>query len=509
MGRNVVLSRADEPYPQIVNDGVTIAREIDLANPEINVGVRLIQEVAKKSDRRAGDGTTTSIIMTQAIVNQGLKYVKSGMNPVSLRKGIMGATNMLVERIPLVARKVTGVEDLEKVATVSTGGDKEMAKIIASVFGRVDLDAKLGGATLLEDGNTSEDELEVSSGMRLDRSGFESAYYVTDMERMVCELRKPRVLVTNYPLLHNYQMIPIMEEIAKTGEPLLVVAEETKDDALALLVVNKLRGTVEVCSVRAPFAGARRKQFLQDIALATGATFIDSDLGMMLQTMTMDMLGVAESAVTTREHTTLRTSEIFDDIIAEHVKNLKKELDGCDNVYDEQKLQYRVAALSGGVAVIKVGAATETELKDKKLRYEDALNSVRTAIEMGVLPGGGSALVYMGQSMREEILAAFPDKEERAGAEIVLKAIEEPVQQIARNAGMYPGRVLEQIKMKNEWGFGMNAATGKYENLLETGVLDSASVVLNALTNSASIAGLVLTTQVVITERAEGAINQM
>lgn len=504
-----MLSRADEPYPQIVNDGVTIAREIDLANEEVNVGVRLIQEVAKKSDRRAGDGTTTSIIITQAIVNQGLKYVKSGMNPVSLRKGITGATEMLVQRIPTMARKVKGVEDLENIATVSTGGDRDMAKIIASVFSRVDLDAKLGGATLLEDGNTTEDELEVSSGMRLDRSGYDTAYFVTDTERMVCELRKPRVLVTNYPLLHSYQLVPILEEVAKTGDSLLIVSEETKDEALSLLVVNKLRGLVNVCSVRAPFAGARRKQFLQDIALATGATFIDSDLGMMLQTATMEMLGVAETATTTREHTTLRTSEMFEDIIAEHVGNLKRELDACDNVYDEQKLQYRAAALSGGVAVIKVGAATETEQKDKKLRYEDALNSVRTAIEMGVLPGGGSALVYLGMEMRDEILATFPDKEERAGAEIVLKAIEEPVQQIARNAGMYPGRVLEQIKEKREWGFGMNAATGKYENLLETGVLDSASVVLNALSNSASIASLVLTTQVVVTEKTERAINQM
>ncbi len=389
MGRNVVLSRESEPYPQIVNDGVTIAKEIDLADPEINVGVRLIQEVARKSDRRAGDGTTTSIIMTQAIVNQGLTFVKSGMNPVSLRKGIQGATEMLTAKIPTLARKVEGVEDLINIATVSTGGNREMAKIIATVFERVDLDAKLGGATLLEDGNTVDDVLEVSSGMRLDRSGFDSAYFVTDMERVVCEMKKPRVLVTNYPLLHSYQLVPILEEIAKTREPLLIVAEETKDDALSLLVVNKLRGNVDVCSVRAPFAGARRKQFLQDIALATGATFIDSDLGQMLQTLTLDMLGVAETATTTREHTTLRTSEIFDDIIAEHTKNLKKELDGCDNVYDEQKLQYRISALSGGVASIKVGAATETELKDKKLRYEDALNSVRTAIEMGVLPGGG------------------------------------------------------------------------------------------------------------------------
>jgi chaperonin GroEL len=414
---------------------------------------------------------------------------------------------MVTDRIPTMARQVEGVEDLLDVATIATGGNKDMAKIIATVFERAKMDAKLGGATLLEDGNTVDDELEVSAGMRLDRSGFDSAYFMTDVERQVCELKKPRVLVTNYPLLHAYQLVPILEEVAKKGEPLLIVAEECKDEALNLLVVNRLRGTVEVCSVRAPFAGQRRKDFLQDIALATGATFIDSDLGMMLQTLTMDDLGYAETATTNKEHTTLRTSEAFTDVLEEHVRILKKELEACDNVYDEQKLQYRVAALSGGVASIKVGAATETELRDKKLRYEDALNSVRSAIEMGVLPGGGVALVYLAQNMREEILAAFTDKEERAGAEIVLRAMVQPIKQIAINGGLSGGHVLEMVKRKNQWGWGLNAAKNKYEDLLEAGVVDSASVVLNAMTNSASIASLVLTTECVITEIQDGTVG--
>jgi len=495
-GRNVVLERK-YGVPEIVNDGVTIARDIELADPEQNVGVKLVQEVATKSDMKAGDGTTTSTVMTQAIVNQGMRQVTAGANPVALRRGIMYCSKILCETIKQMAKPVESNKDLFDIATVATGGNEEMGAVIAKAYELVGD----SGSTVVEESQTVQDEVEFTEGLSIDR-GYVSPYFVKDQERQLVELRKPRVLVTEGKISAVHEILPLLEHIAKSKEPLFIVAEDVSGEALSALVVNKMRGVLDVVAIKAPGFGDRRKQLLQDIAVATGATFVAEEVGVTLESVTPEMLGVAEKVVVGKDTTTIVTSSGYAEAIKERISAIKREMDLMDSKFDKEKAQQRVAALGGGIARIKVGAATETELKDKKLRYEDALNSVKSAIEMGVVPGGGSTLLYM-LKKRDEILAGMDDDDEKAGADIVFRSLSAPVMQIAQNAGIDGGIVVERIFENQEWGWGYNAATGKYENLLNTGVVDSAKVVINALENSASIASMVLTTECLITEIPE------
>jgi len=495
-GRNVVLERK-YGVPEIVNDGVTIARDIELADPEQNVGVKLVQEVATKSDMKAGDGTTTSTVMTQAIVNQGMRQVTAGANPVALRRGIMYCSKILCETIKQMAKPVESNKDLFDIATVASGGNEEMGAVIAKAYELVGD----SGSTVVEESQTVQDEVEFTEGLSIDR-GYVSPYFVKDQERQLVELRKPRVLVAEGKISAVHEILPLLEHIAKSKEPLFIVAEDVAGEALSALVVNKMRGVLDVVAIKAPGFGDRRKQLLQDIAVATGATFVAEEVGVTLESVTPEMLGVAEKVVVGRDTTTIVTSSGYAEAIKERISAIKREMDLMDSKFDKEKAQQRVAALGGGIARIKVGAATETELKDKKLRYEDALNSVKAAIEMGVVPGGGSTLLYM-LKKRDEILAGMDDDDEKAGADIVFRSLSAPVMQIAQNAGVDGGIVVERIFENQEWGWGYNAATGKYENLLNTGVVDSAKVVINALENSASIASMVLTTECLITEIPE------
>lgn len=495
-GRNVVLERK-YGVPEIVNDGVTIARDIELADPEQNVGVKLVQEVATKSDMKAGDGTTTSTVMTQAIVNQGMRQVTAGANPVALRRGIMYCSKILCETIKQMAKPVESNKDLFDIATVASGGNEEMGAVIAKAYELVGD----SGSTVVEESQTVQDEVEFTEGLSIDR-GYVSPYFVKDQERQLVELRKPRVLVAEGKISAVHEILPLLEHIAKSKEPLFIVAEDVAGEALSALVVNKMRGVLDVVAIKAPGFGDRRKQLLQDIAVATGATFVAEEVGVTLESVTPEMLGVAEKVVVGKDTTTIVTSSGYAEAIKERISAIKREMDLMDSKFDKEKAQQRVAALGGGIARIKVGAATETELKDKKLRYEDALNSVKAAIEMGVVPGGGSTLLYM-LKKRDEILAGMDDDDEKAGADIVFRSLSAPVMQIAQNAGVDGGIVVERIFENQEWGWGYNAATGKYENLLNTGVVDSAKVVINALENSASIASMVLTTECLITEIPE------
>ncbi len=495
-GRNVVLERK-YGVPEIVNDGVTIARDIELADPEQNVGVKLVQEVATKSDMKAGDGTTTSTVMTQAIVNQGMRQVTAGANPVALRRGIQICAKILCDTIKTMAKPVESNKDLFDIATVATGGNQEMGKVIAKAFELVGD----SGSTVVEESQTVQDEVEFTEGLSIDR-GYISPYFVKDQERQIVELRKPRVLVTEGKISAVHEILPLLEHIAKSKEPLFIVAEDIAGEALSALVVNKMRGVLDVVAIKAPGFGDRRKQLLQDIAVATGATFVAEEVGVTLESVTPEMLGVAEKVVVGKDTTTIVTNANFAEAIKERIQAIRREMDLMDSKFDKEKAQQRVAALGGGIARIKVGAATETELKDKKLRYEDALNSVKSAIEMGVVPGGGSTLLYMIKK-RDEILAGMEDDDEKAGADIVFRSLSAPVMQIAANAGIDGGIVVERIFECDDWGWGYNAATNVYENLLKTGVVDSAKVVINALENSASIASMVLTTECLITEIPE------
>jgi chaperonin GroEL len=495
-GRNVVLERK-YGVPEIVNDGVTIARDIELADPEQNVGVKLVQEVASKSDMKAGDGTTTSTVMTQAIVNQGMRQVTAGANPVALRRGIQKTANFLTDKIKELSKPVENNNDIFNIATVATSGNTEMGNIIAKAFELVGET----GSTVVEESQTVNDEVDFTEGLSIDR-GFVSPYFVKDQERQLAEVKRPRVLVTEGKISAVHEILPLLEAVAKSKEPLFIVAEDIAGEALSALVVNKMRGILDVVAIKAPGFGDRRKQLLQDIAIATGATFVAEEVGVTLQSVTPDMLGIAEKIVSSKDQTTIVTDANFAEGIKERIASIKREMEMMDSKFDKEKAMARIAALGGGIARIKVGAATETELKDKKLRYEDALNSVKSAIEMGVVPGGGSTLLYM-LKFRQECMDSLDTDDERAGADIVFRSLSAPMIQIAENAGIDGGIVVERILENQEWGYGYNAAVDEYQNLIETGVIDSAKVVVNSIENSASIAALILTTECLITEVPE------
>ncbi|KAJ1457094.1 chaperonin [Pelagophyceae sp. CCMP2097] len=492
-GRNVVLER-EYGAPEIVNDGVTIARDIDLSDdPAANIGVRLVQEVASKSDSKAGDGTTTSTIMTQEFVNQGMKLVSAGVNPVALRRGMNKATAILIEEIKKLSKPVASNDELFMVATIATSGNEEMGRIIAKAFAQVGET----GSTTVEESQTMYDEVEFTEGLTIDR-GFLSPYFVNDQERQLCEMVNPKILVTDARIENVNDLIPILEGMVKSKEPLVIIAEDITGEALSALVVNKMRGVLDVVALKAPGFGTRRKDLLNDIAVATGATYVAQEVGIALDTVTVDMLGTCERIVVGKEETTIVTDGKQSENIKKRIVQIRLEASKSESNFDTEKAAERVAALGGGIARIKVGAATETELKDKKLRYVDAVNAVKSAIEMGTLPGGGSTMLYL-SGMSAEILAKIPDEDERRGAEIVLKSLPAPMIQVAKNAGKI-GEVIAANCMGKPFGYGYNAATDEYGDLIAMGVLDPAKVTINALENSASVAGLILTTEALIAE---------
>mmetsp|Transcript_19434 Transcript_19434/g.41953 ORF Transcript_19434/g.41953 Transcript_19434/m.41953 type:complete len:593 (+) Transcript_19434:95-1873(+) len=495
-GRNVVLER-NYGAPEIVNDGVTIAREISLKDPEQNVGARLIQEVASKSDSKAGDGTTTSTIMTQAIVNNGIRAVTSGINPVALNLGIKKAARMIAEEVRSVATPVSGVEDLKNVATIASGSI-DMGRIIAQAADKVG-DT---GSTVVEESQTLVDEIEFTEGLTIDR-GFVSPYLVKDQERQVAEMQSPRVLVTDAKIDNVNEIVPLLEQLVKTKEPVFIVAEDVTGEALSALVVNKMRGVLDVVAIKAPGFGDRRKQYLQDIAIATGSTYVAEEVGITLDSVTTDMLGTAERIVVAKELTTIVTDGTQQEAIEARIAQIRREAETADTDFDREKATERVAALGGGIARIKVGAATETELKDKKLRYEDALNSVDSARELGVVPGGGACLAVLQQTMADKILDALDSDDEKQGANILIKALSAPCMQVAENAGIEGAVILSKVQSlaaENGFGWGWDANKMEFCDLMERGVLDPAKVTINAIENSASVAGLVLTTECLVTE---------
>jgi chaperonin GroEL len=495
-GRNVVLER-NYGAPEIVNDGVTIAREISLYDPEENVGAKLIQEVASKSDSKAGDGTTTSTIMTQAIVNGGMRAVTAGINPVALNTGIKKAARMIAEEVKEIAKPVTGIDDLKNVATIASGS-VEMGRIIAQAFDKVGEN----GSTVIEESQTLVDEIEFTEGLTIDR-GYVSPYMVKDDERQIAELVGPRILVTDAKIDNVNEVVPLLEQLVKTKEPIFIVAEDVSGEALSALVVNKMRGVLDVVAIKAPGFGMRRKEYLQDIAIATGATYVAEEVGITLDSVTMDMLGTAERIVVAKEMTTIVTDGKQEEAIDARIKQIRREAESAENEFDKEKGQERIAALGGGIARIKVGAATETELKDKKLRYEDALNSVDSARELGIVPGGGATLAYLQKTMEEKIMNAIEDEDEKQGAGILIKSLSAPLMQVAINAGVEGAVVLSKVQnmaLSEGFGNGWDAGRMEYCNLFERGVIDPAKVTINAVENSASVAGLVLTTECLVTE---------
>jgi len=495
-GRNVVLER-NYGAPEIVNDGVTIAREISLRDPEENVGARLIQEVASKSDSKAGDGTTTSTIMTQAIVNNGIRAVTAGTNPVALNTGIKKAGRLVAEELKRIAKPVTGTEDLKNVATIASGSI-EMGRIIAQAFDKVGEN----GSTVIEESQTLFDEIEFTEGLTIDR-GFVSPYLVKDQERQISELTGPRILVTDAKIDNVNEVVPLLEQLVKSKEPIFIVAEDVTGEALSALVVNKMRGVLDVVAIKAPGFGMRRKEYLQDIAIATGATYVAEEVGITLDSVTLDMLGTAERIVCGKELTTIVTDGQQEEAIDARIAQIRMEAENADTDFDKEKATERIAALGGGIARIKVGAATETELKDKKLRYEDALNSVDSARELGIVPGGGACLAYLQTTMVEQIMADMDNDDERVGAGILIKSLSHPCMQVAENAGIEGAVVLAKVQaIATEKGFGHGWDAGKMEycNLFDRGVIDPAKVTINAIENSASVAGLVLTTECLVTE---------
>jgi chaperonin GroEL len=467
-GRNVVLER-NYGAPEIVNDGVTIAREISLRDPEQNVGARLIQEVASKSDSKAGDGTTTSTIMTQAIVNNGMKAVTAGINPVALNKGIRKAANMVSQRIKELAKVCTiisfwvvvsnslyifsisslfayffqpveGIDDLRNVATIASGS-VEMGRIIAQAADKVG-DT---GSTVVEESQTLFDEIEFTEGLTIDR-GYLSPYFVKDQERQIAELVNPKVLVTDAKIDDVNDIVPLLEQLVKSKDPLLIIAEDVTGEALSALVVNKMRGVLDVVAIKAPGFGNRRREYTQDIAIATGASFVAEELGITLDSVTLDMLGTADRVVVAKEMTTIVTDGKQQVEIDARISQLQREANNAETDFDKDKCTERIAALGGGIARIKVGAATETELRDKKLRYEDALNSVQSARELGVVPGGGACLAHIQDTMKDEVVAAMDDEDEVQGALILFKALGAPAMQVAANAGIEGAVVLSKIQ---------------------------------------------------------------
>jgi chaperonin GroEL len=493
-GRNVVLEKKFGA-PQIINDGVTIAKEIELEDHLENAGAQLIKEVCTKTNDNAGDGTTTAAVLAQAMVKEGLKNVAAGANPMILRRGIQKAVDMAVEEIKKIAKPVENKTSITQVATISAGNDQEIGAIIAEAMEKVGKD----GVITVEESKSLTTELEVVEGMQFDK-GYVSAYFVTDAEKMECVLDDPFVLCVDKKVNILSDLVPVLEKVARAGKPLLLIAEDVEGEALATLVVNNLRKVLACCAVKSPGFGDRRKEMLKDIAVLTGGEVITDETGTKLENVDINMLGKARRARIDKDKTTIVAGKETKAEVEKRIALIKSQITISDSQYDKEKLQERLAKLSGGVAVIKVGAATETELKDRKYRFEDALNATRAAVEEGYVPGGGTTLLNV--SKRLEARKDSLHGDERTGFEIVLKAFEAPVRQIADNAGLSGEVVVEKVKEQKD-GFGFNAQTFEYVDLTAAGIIDPAKVERCALQNAASIASMFLTTEALVAELPE------
>lgn len=491
-GRNVVLEKKFGA-PQVINDGVTIAKEIELEDPVENTGAQLMREVASKTNDVAGDGTTTATILAQSMIREGLKNVAAGANPVGLRRGIEKTTAYLVEQIAAHAKPVEGRKTIAEVATLSAGNDSEVGEMIAKAMDAVGRD----GVITVEESKSMETKLDLAEGMQFDR-GYISPYFVTDRERMVAEYENAYLLITSNKISNLQDLVPTLERVAREGRPLLVVAEDVEGEALATLVVNRLRGVLNAVAVKAPAFGDRRKAMLEDIAILTGGQMISEDIGIKLENVTPEMMGVARKITVTKDKTTIVTDGSTKAMVEKRIAQIRKQLETADSEYDREKLQERIAKLAGGVAVIKVGAATETELKDRKLRIEDALNATKAAVEEGIVPGGGATLLHLSKGI--PAFKAKLDPEEQIGADIVSQALQAPLFQIAQNSGFEGSLVVERV-LEKEMPFGFDALTGEYVDLIARGIVDPAKVVRSALQNAASIAAMYLTTEAIVVEK--------
>ena len=493
-GRNVVLEKA-WGAPTITNDGVSIAKEIELEDPYEKIGAELVKEVAKKTDDIAGDGTTTATVLAQALVREGLRNVAAGADPLSLKRGIEKAVEAVTEALLSSAKEVETEEEIAATASISAG-DAEIGKLIAEAMEKVGKE----GVITVEDSNTFGLHLELTEGMRFDK-GFLSGYFVTDPERQEAVLEDPYILVVNQKISNVKDLVPVLEKVMQSGKPLLIVAEDVEGEALALLVLNKMRGSIKSVAVKAPGFGDRRKAQMADIAILTGGQVITEEVGLSLDAATLDMLGSARKVVVTKDETTIIEGAGDAAAIEGRVAQIRAEIANTDSDYDREKLQERLAKLAGGVAVLKAGAATEVELKERKHRIEDAVRNAKAAVEEGIVPGGGVALIQAGVKVFDKLELTG---DEATGANIVRVAIDAPLKQIAANAGLEPGVVVDRVRSLPA-GTGLNAATGEYEDLMAAGIADPVKVTRSALQNAASIAGLFLTTEAVVANKPEPA----
>ncbi|MBD2092006.1 chaperonin GroEL [Microcoleus sp. FACHB-1515] len=493
-GRNVVLEKKFGA-PQIVNDGVTIAKEIELEDHIENTGVSLIRQAASKTNDAAGDGTTTATVLAHAMVKEGLRNVAAGANAISLKRGVDKATAFLVDRIAEHARQVEDTKAIAQVGSISAGNDEEVGAMIAEAMEKVGRE----GVISLEEGKSMTTELEVTEGMRFDK-GYISPYFATDTERMEAVLDEPFLLITDKKITLVQDLVPVLEQVARAGRPLLILAEDIEKEALATLVVNRLRGVLNVAAVKAPGFGDRRKAMLEDIAVLTGGQLITEDAGLKIDTARLDMLGKARRVTITKDSTTI-VAEGNEAGVKARVEQIRRQMEETDSSYDKEKLQERLAKLSGGVAVVKVGAATETEMKDRKLRLEDAINATKAAVEEGIVPGGGTTLAHLSPSLEEWATANLKD-EELIGAMIVARSLSAPLKRIAENAGQNGAVIAERVKEK-DFNVGYNAASNQFVDMFEAGIVDPAKVTRSALQNAASIAGMVLTTECIVVDKPE------
>src|ERR671913_1569675 len=491
-GRNVVLERSFGG-PTVTKDGVSVAKEIELKDKFENMGAQMVKEVASKTSDVAGDGTTTATVLAQAIVREGMKFVASGMNPMDLKRGIDKAVAAVVEELKKVSRPCSSSKEIAQVGSISANSDADIGKIIADAMDKVGKE----GVITVEDGKSLENELDLVEGMQFDR-GYLSPYFINNPEKQIAVLEDPYILLYDKKISSIRELLPILEQVAKAGKPLLIIAEEVEGEALATLVVNNIRGILKTCGVKAPGFGDRRKAMLEDMAILTGGTVISEELGLKLENATLKDLGRAKKVEAAKENTTIIDGAGDKKQIEGRVKQIRTQIDEATSDYDKEKLQERVAKLAGGVAVIKVGAATEVEMKEKKARVEDALHATRAAVEEGIVPGGGVALIRSSAGLGN--LAVSED--ERVGVRVIQKALEEPIRWIAQNAGLDGAVVLDKVK-NSKGAFGFNAATESYEDLVKSGIVDPTKVVRTALQNAASVAGLLITTEAMIADKPE------
>ena len=491
-GRNVVIDKSFGA-PRITKDGVSVAKEIELEDKFENMGAQMLREVASKTNDLAGDGTTTATVLAQAIVKEGAKAVASGMNPMDLKRGIDIAVDAVVKELKTNARKITSNSEIAQVGTISANGDKEIGQYLAEAMEKVGNE----GVITVEEAKTAETELEVVEGMQFDR-GYLSPYFVTNADKMRVEFEDPYILIHEKKLSNLQAMLPVLEAVVQTGKPLVIIAEDVEGEALATLVVNKLRGGLKIAAVKAPGFGDRRKAMLEDIAILTGGTVISEDLGIKLENVTLDMLGRSKKVSIEKENTTIVDGTGAKSDIEGRVAQIRAQIEETTSDYDREKLQERLAKLAGGVAVIRVGGSTEVEVKEKKDRVDDALHATRAAVEEGILPGGGVALL---RAIKALDGLSTQNDDQRVGVDIVRRAIEAPVRQIAENAGAEGSIIVGKLREKSDFSFGWNAQTGEYGDLYAQGVIDPAKVVRTALQDAASVAGLLVTTEAMIAEK--------